>query len=223
MNWIEESIKKSKVLKDHYKLHHIEVFIKDKLPKDIDFDFCLKQVAKIIPSNLLSGIDIIYVGQFDFLNDRNLNALYDAGAIYLTNVQEDEQDIINDIIHEISHSFEEKYKDFVYSDGRIMREFLGKRKRLYYLLKAEHLTPPVEIQTKVEYDKTIDAYFYKDVGYQKMWSIINGLFLSPYSATDLREYFAIGFENYVQGDGRSVKSVCPVLFARLEDLFGLEG
>ena len=34
-------------------------------------DFCLKQVASKIPSYLMSGIDIIYVGQFDFLNQRD--------------------------------------------------------------------------------------------------------------------------------------------------------
>ena len=102
MNWIKESIKKSKTLKDHYKLHDIDVFIKDKFTTDLDFDFCLKEVASKIPSYLLSGIDIIYVGQFDFLNKREISALYDKGAIYITNVQEDEQDIIEDIIHEIS-------------------------------------------------------------------------------------------------------------------------
>ena len=60
MNWIAQSHKKSKTLKDHYKLHDIDVFIKDKLPSHIDFDFCLSMVSKLIPSKLLRGIDIIY-------------------------------------------------------------------------------------------------------------------------------------------------------------------
>ena len=104
MDWIFESHKKSKILKDHYKLHDIDVYIKDKLPSHIDFDLCLKKVAKLVPSYLLGGVDIIYVGQFDFLKDRNINALYSDGAVYITNEQDDNQDIIDDIIHEISHS-----------------------------------------------------------------------------------------------------------------------
>ena len=223
MNWVKESIKKSKILKDHYKLHDIDVFIKDKFTTDLDFDFCLKQVASKIPSYLLSGIDIIYVGQFDFLNQREISALYDKGAIYITNVQEDEQDIIEDIIHEISHSLEERYSDFIYSDGKMMNEFLGKRKKLYFLLKAQEQNPPIELQTKIEFDKNIDDYLYKQVGYGLLWNLVIGLFISPYSVTDLREYFAVGFEYYVQGDYKTVKEMCPTLFSRLEELFDLEG
>jgi len=222
MDWINKSYKKSKNLRDHYKLYDIDVYIKDKLPDNIDFDFCLKRVSRLIPNYLLGGVDIIYVGQFDFLNDRDINALYDSGAIYITNIQDDEADIIEDIIHEISHSLEEKYKNLIYSDGSMMKEFLGKRKKLYYLLKAEGLNPPVEIQTKINYDKDIDEYFYNKVGYQKMWNLINGLFITPYSATDLREYFALGFEYHIQGHGKDVKSISPILYARLEDLFNLE-
>ena len=223
MKWIKESIKKSKILKDHYKLHDIDVFIKDRFTNNLDFDFCLKQIAIKIPSYLLSGIDIIYVGQFDFLNKREISALYDEGAIYITNVQEDEQDIIEDIIHEISHSLEERYSDFIYSDGKMMNEFLGKRKKLYFLLKAQNQNPPIELQTTIKFDQDIDDYLYKEVGYKLLWNLIIGLFISPYSATDLREYFAVGFEYYVQGDHKTVKQMCPTLFARLEELFDLEG
>jgi hypothetical protein len=222
MNWIKESYKKSKSLKDHYKLHHIDIFIKDKFTNEVDFDYCLKQVANKIPSFLINGVDIIYVGQFDFLIKREINALYDQGAIYITNEQDNEQDIIDDIIHEISHSLESRYKEIIYSDGQIMKEFLGKRKKLYYLLKAENLNPPEDLQTNLDYDKDIDIYIYKKVGYQAMWNLVNGLFLTPYSTTDLREYFAVGFEHYVQGEQKSVKKTCPVLYTKLEQLFDLE-
>ena len=223
MNWIKESIDKSKILKDHYNLHGINIYIKDKFTNSVNFDLCLQSLAKMIPQRLLSGIDIIYVGQFDFLKKRELTALYDQGAIYITNEQTDEQDIIDDIIHEAAHSLESRYKDLIYSDGKLIREFLGKRKKLYFLLKAENLKPPEILQTTIEHDKLIDNYLYKDVGYPTLWSIIVGLFISPYSVTDLREYFAVGFEHFVQGDRRSVKSTCPVLYSLLENLFDLEG
>ena len=137
MDWIKKSVKKSKVLKDHYKLHDINVFIKDRLPEEINIDFALRYIAKTIPSSMLRNIDIIYIGQFpEFFDDRNVNSLYKDGAIYVSNEQDEEFDMINDIVHEVAHALEDSKKDIIYSDGRIMREFLGKRKKLYFLLKA---------------------------------------------------------------------------------------
>ena len=36
MDWISKSVKESQKMKDHYKLHHIDLFIKDKLPENIN-------------------------------------------------------------------------------------------------------------------------------------------------------------------------------------------
>ena len=223
MDWIKESVKKSKVLKDHYKLHDINVFIKDRLPEEINIDFALRYIAKTIPSSMLRNIDIIYIGQFpEFFDDRNVNSLYKDGAIYISNEQDEEFDMINDIVHEVAHALEDSKKDIIYSDGRIMREFLGKRKKLYFLLKAENLNPDVSIQTQPSYDRSIDDYFYQEVGYQRMWNIINGLFLSPYAATSLREYFANGFEEYYLGDRNYLKKISPVLYSYLDELYDME-
>ena len=222
MKWISESVKRSKTLKDHYKLYDIDVYIKDKLPEHVDVDFVLKYIIKVIPSYMFSGIDIIYVGQFDFLKQRDVNALYRDGAIYITNEQDDDRDMIDDIIHEISHSVEDNFKDIIYADGRIMREFLGKRKKLYYLLKAEGLNPSETIQTEMAYNVDIDNYFYKTVGYPTLRSLINGLFLSPYSCTSLREYFATAFEEYFMLDRNTVKVISPFVYEKIEELQNLE-
>jgi len=221
MDWIKKSHEKSKTLKDHYKLYDIDIFIKDKLPEHINLDFCLKYISKFLPLHTLKGIDIIYIGQFEFLRDRQVNAVYRDGAIYLTNVQDDDFDIINDLIHEISHSVEENYKELIYGDGSLMREFLGKRKKLYYLLKAEGLNPPEELQTKVGFEQSIDDYLYNQVGYRKLWNIVTGLFLGPYSITSLREYFARGFEEYVLGEKNDLKTFCPFLYHKIETLYDL--
>lgn len=128
MRWLNESINRSKKLKDKYSLYDMEIFIKDPLPEDIDMDFVLRYIKSRVPINLFRGVDMIYIGQFSYLSDREVNALYMDGAIYLTNKQEDDKDIIDDIIHELAHSLEEIYGHLIYDDGRIEREFLGKRK-----------------------------------------------------------------------------------------------
>ena len=118
-------------MKDTYSLHDIEIFIKDQLPEHINMDFILKYIKMRVPHHLLHGVDVIYVGKFDHLEEREANAVYQDGAIYLTNEQDDDKDMIDDIIHEIAHSIEELYGHHIYDDGAIQREFLGKRKRLF--------------------------------------------------------------------------------------------
>ena len=194
MKWLNESMSKSKKLKDTHSLHDIEIFIKDQFPESIDMDFVLKYI----------------------------NAMYMDGAIYITNDQDDDMDLIDDIIHEIAHSVEELYGHGIYDDGAIQREFLAKRKRLYADLKANDYGPPEDIQYKTEYVQEIDDYLYKDVTYDAMWHFVGGLFPSPYAATSLREYFARGFEEYVMGNKHELAQLCPVLSRKLSQLHSME-
>jgi hypothetical protein len=176
----------------------------------------------MIPSHLLKAIDIVYVGKFSFLDDMDFSALYKDGAIYLSNKQDDEEQIIEDLIHEVAHSNEYLYSDLIYSDGRIIKEFLGKRKKLYYLLKAENLHPPILLQTEIDFDEQLDKYFYEQIGYPILSNISNGLFISAYAITSIREYFSTGFEEYFQGDKKQLKQSCPILFSKIEHLLHLE-
>ena len=130
--------------------------------------------------------------------------------------------IIDDIIHEIAHSVEDLYGHGIYDDGSVVREFLGKRKRLYADLLANDYEPPEEMQFKTEYVQKIDDYLYKDVTYDAMWHFVGGLFPSPYAATSVREYFARGFEEYAMDNKKELKQTCPVLYNKLEALHKLE-
>jgi len=222
MKWLNESYNRSKKLKDTYKLHDIDIFIKDQLPEHIDPNFVFKYINQRIPSHLLKGVDMIYIGQFDKILDKEANALYQDGAIYVTNIQDDDKDMIDDIIHEIAHSVEDVYGYVIYDDARLNNEFLGKRKRLFSDLKSHDYDPPEELQVQSEYSQKIDDYLYKDVTYDAMWHFVGGLFPSPYAATSLREYFARGFEEYCFGNTKELKETCPVLYEKLRLLFKLE-
>ena len=168
------------------------------------------------------GVDIIYVGQFDTFKEKESNAVYSDGAIYLTNLQDNNMDMIDDIVHEIAHSVEEQNYHTIYGDNLLKKEFLGKRQRLYYILSTQEYKPFNKVRNTHLYDKDIDMYFYKDIGYDKMWHLITGLFPTPYSATSLREYFAIGFEEFFLKDKRSLRKECPILYSKLEELEFLE-
>ena len=76
-SWIGESAKKSKTLRKQYKLRDIEIFIKDKLPEEVDPDFVLKYTASVVPEHLLTNIDIIYIGQFESLIKRDVRGIFE--------------------------------------------------------------------------------------------------------------------------------------------------
>ena len=126
----------------------IQVFIKDKITNGISIKNVLDVVSSYLPSHLLGEIDSIYVGMFEDFEKKETNAAYKDGAIYLSNQQDDEQDLIDDIVHEIAHSLEQPYGYQIYADGKLEQEFLAKRKRLYEILEAEGLNPDLDLFLK---------------------------------------------------------------------------
>ena len=222
MNWLEESVKRSKKLRTHYMLKDVDIYIKDRLPEGIDVDFVIRYVAKHLPNHVLSNIDIIYVGHFQDLVDRDVNALWQNGAIYITNEQDSEMDMIDDLIHEIAHSNEKQYEQLIYEDRKLEQEFLQRRKKLALILKDKGLGVPTGFIYNAEYDKMIDDYLYEKITYDTLWQLIPGIFPSPYAVTSLREYWARGFEDFYMGKREELKQISPVLFSKLMQLNNLE-
>ena len=223
MNWVEKSVNQSKKLKDHYKLHDIDIIVKDQLPDHVNIDFVMKYISSRVPSFLLRGIDVVYIGQFENLILNKVNALYEDGAIFITNNQSDDADMIDDIVHEIAHAVEDNYTDLIYGDFNMQKEFLAKRKQLYNLLSKHGVNKqPTQFLTALSYDQQIDDYLYKEIGYTALWNYVVGIFPSPYAATSLREYFARGFEEYFIGDRKSLTKGFNVLYSKLQDLVELE-
>ena len=144
--------------------------------------------------------------------------MYKDGAIYVTNEQKNTSDMTDDIVHELAHATEENYNGFIYEDGDIEREFIGKRQRLCSLLSYEGYNIPSDVCLKLEYNKKFDEFLYQEVGYEKLTNITMGLFYSPYAATSLKEYFANGFEHYFIGDRKYLSNTSPRLYNKITDI-----
>lgn len=196
------------------------VFLKDQLPYNFDLQYVLDMVENLIPAKLIDNVDAIYVGKFKDLDNGSapFNAKYKDGALYVTNDQDSENDMIDDLIHEIAHAIEEKYGNLIYSDGKIEREFLNKRQSLWELLEREGYDPPQKKFYNTEYDKYFDHYLYNIVGYPLLENLIVGLFYSPYAITSINEYFANGFENYFLRDKAYLKNISPTLYNKINDI-----
>ena len=89
---------------------------------------------------------------------------------------------------------------------------------MFNILSSEGFDVDPIFKTRPEYNKNIDYFLYKDVGYTLLNNLVSGLFPSAYSATSLREYFAIGFEEFFIGDRTYLKKICPILYYKLESL-----
>ena len=212
--WIHESMKRSRRMRDHFSLNGVSVIIKDALPQEVNLEFVLNYIAARVPFYLTQNIEIIYVGKFPEMEEREINAFYENDAIYVTNEQEEEMDMIEDIIHEISHAVEQNNQEFIYESGQLQREFLAKRRALSNLL-SQKFKVPADFDIDVEYDRAIDDFLFRDVGYDALNQICVGIFPSAYACTSISEYWAKGFEELFIGETNDLKQMCPVLYRTL--------
>ena len=181
----------------------------------IDLEKVVSVLKKKIPNQILDLVDVYYIGDFDFLNMRGINAAYMDGAIYLSNQQDDEEDLLDDIVHELGHALIEKDKINIFSDGLIKQEFSTKKDTLKRVLRTKGYDIPKSFN-KTSFSHDVDDFLYKEVGYETLWKIINGLFISPYAATSLEEYFCKGMEEYFLGKPSLLKSISPQLYNKME-------
>ena len=213
INRIKESGDKSRLI-----FNNTRILLKDPLPENINIDEIVKKIESTIPSNFLYNIDMIYIGQFDILNDREVSAVYAEGAIYITNVQEDILDMIDDIVHEVAHSLEEEFSIDIYGDGQVEAEFLGKRNRLERIIKSQGYDILGLNFLESGYSRELDDFFYKELGYPLLSTFTHGLFDSAYSCTSIREYFANGFEEFYLRDRNYLNTISPKLYRKIIDL-----
>ena len=215
----DETVKQQS--KEHYLFGIILVYIKDPLPDSVSMANVISTIESVIPARFAHGLDSVMVGQFDFFEETETNAFYQDGAIYVTNDQFNEEDMIDDLVHELAHVGEQTYGMDLYMDGSIEEEFVGKRKRLHAILSGNGYNVPEEFSHPTEspeYSADIDEFLYETVGYPVLTTLSMGLFVSPYGATSLREYYANGFEEYFLGDKNYLKKISPMLYNKLEEI-----
>jgi hypothetical protein len=202
---------------------NINVVQQQEMPDNINLNNILKKIQIVIPDHFVQNLDGIYVGEYDFLLKRDLNALYKDGVIYVLPDQDDEQDVYEDIVHEIAHCVEETYGMDIYEDGKIEQEFLRKRRALLDTLKAYGYNEVSDAAYgNTEFSRKFDEFLYLIVGYPTLTQLTPNLFVSPYGATSLREYFANCFEEYfARRQYDHVKKISPAVYEKIELLLGI--
>jgi len=216
-NYIREKQKKLNQKSDFYTSSGLHVYFKEPIDsEDIDLEQVVSNLEGSIPAHLFSEVEMIIVGTFEEFTERHINAFYKDGALYVSNIQDDNEDLYDDLIHEMAHSLESPHGYFIYGDEKMKDEFLRKRKYLYDILWAEGYKAPMSFFMDVEYNEEFDMFLYEKVGYDALSSIMMGMFINPYAATSLSEYFATGFvEFYINADHKYLKKLSPALYEKL--------
>lgn len=219
---VKESFRSRVKNSNYHNFFSIEVFVNDPLPSNIDLDYVFSFINRRISPFILDLINSVHIGYFQDLEDRHINAKYSDGKIYLTNDQSDNNDMVDDIVHELAHALEDSYGKEIYLDKSIEQEFLGKRKKLERFLRYMEYDTHLYDFEKIEYDKRLDFFLLKDVGYDTIETLTMGLFINPYAATSVREYFAEGFEDYYLNNADYVRNMCPALYKVLDQINKVE-
>ena len=189
----------------------------------VDLDTVISNLEAKLPDHIRDGVEMIIVGRFDEFEERDINAFYKDGALYVSNIQSDNDDLLDDLVHETAHSVEEQYGMEIYADQEIKDEFLRKRMHLYNMLWNMGFKAPRDMFLDTEYDQEFDEFLHQDVGYDKLSEILKGVMVTPYAATSLREYFATGFtEFYLYPDSHDyLQKTSPELYRKLVQLHRL--
>lgn len=219
---LAEYIQETAMQKNEYYLFGKTVFVKDDLPETVSLENVFAKIEKTIPSFLFYNVDVIYVGDFGIFKEKNVNALYSDGAMYITNEQDNDEDMIDDIVHELAHAVEDQYGREIYEDGKIQDEFIAKRNWLERNLRHHGYNTSRLDFTNIEFDEELDKFFFWEVGYEFINSNFSGkAFINAYSATSLKEYFGVGFERYYLGDRNYLSYICPKLYQKLAEIDSL--
>ena len=218
-DYIIETSGKSKKENGEIKIHNVPFVFAQKFENDINLDYVKNKIERLTPEYFFDNIDGFFVGYVEefFKDGREYNAMYKDGAIYLSPDQDNERDLLDDILHEVAHAVEKKIEDKIYGDGMLEREFLAKRRHLYYLLDDKEYG--MKAYENPEYNYDFDQHLYKNIGYGHLRGASAELFYSPYAITALREYWANGFENYLLGSKGKLKEISPVLYEKIDSFF----
>ena len=218
MRFLYESAKLAQENQKQYELYgRIFLHIENPLSKGVSIKQVIKNIEEKLPEHILYDVDSIYFGNFQALNDREVDSIYISGTILVKNTIPNNQELYKTLVHEFAHAVEEASKDVIYSDGEVADELLRKRKYLFSIIKDDY---PIDKKLffNLNYTPQMDEFLYKEIGYDNLHVLTANLFLSPYGCTSLREYFANSFEFYFNDRDQEVKKISPAVYRKIKNI-----
>ena len=94
-NYINNSYSKSINEQKEFYLYDIPIFLLEKLPSNININNIINNIKDLIPYEMYSNLEGIYIGDFKELKDRQVQAIFKDGVIYLSSYKEICSDVRN--------------------------------------------------------------------------------------------------------------------------------
>tara|TARA_R100000005_G_C4962711_1_gene178761 strand:+ start:107 stop:799 length:693 start_codon:yes stop_codon:yes gene_type:complete len=211
----------SKMIQENVSINQVDIDIDSEIPDNVNVAKVLTTFRGSLPKGYfkkLNGIKVLNLEEFD---QRNISAKYSADdrILYISAERQDSNaDMLDDLLHEMGHHAETLYGDFIYGDGAIKDEFIMKRMQLRFELGSDGYDYAQFDFKDVEYNPELDDYLYKRIGKEKLKMMTAGMFIRPYQSLSIREYFAVGFEQFYLGNHKTLHRDCPVLYKRVSEL-----
>ncbi len=202
----------------HYQFGNIEVEEREAPPPHVNVPAIFKALENNLPSHYFSGVDKVIIGHTQEFDDRNVNAVYRDRTFHITNRQDNAKDLMDDLVHEFAHHMETLFPVQIYGDRELIKEFLKKRHQLRFELKSEGYWVKEYDFNNLKFNTQFDDFLYKRLGKNMLRMVTTGIFIRPYAAVSLREYFATGFEAYYLGQRDSLQKMSPVLYNKITEL-----
>jgi len=218
MDNMKKMLELNNSLNSLFLFNEIPIVLVSDLTNRIDLKLLKTSIERTLSryrSILVSEIDGVYIGDFGFLKKHNLSAQYRERAIYISNIQDDSGDLLDDVLHEAAHVIEATLAHQIYGDRSVEEEFQKKKKYLQNACYCANINVDLS-------DPVIDNELYVEIGYERLKQLIPGIFVSVYSPTSIREYFATGFHEFYLGSRSYLEDVCPALFNKIQELDGAQ-
>lgn len=200
----------------------VNVFVLDKITNNVNYVSVFNKLEKLIPKHYLYDVDAIYVVDHPDFIERGINAMYKDGAIYVSNQQDNEVDLLDDLLHEIAHATENIFSKHIYSDYKIKQEFSSKCITMSQILNREGYDITAGECINYEYNSDFDNFLYSGVGYTVFAPMTINVFIRPYSFLSLPEYYATAFEEFYKGDKNLVKEISPQVYSKIIQMHNQE-
>ena len=131
MNTVQKFIENQQNNRSEFLLFNkIPLFVRDQIESEnsINIIKLIKQLESFLPEQFKYLIKSIIILDDPSFKERDINAFYHENKLYVSNQQDDLNDILDDIVHEFAHALEEKYNKTIYADQEIENEFFKKKK-----------------------------------------------------------------------------------------------
>ena len=210
---------------NRFEINTVKFIIKDQIKNisPLEIKKALSIALNKVPKHLLTNLESVYIGNFNTLKSRKIQAMYKESSVYMSNEYKKSSDMIDDLVHEIAHSVEGMYENLIYSDKKIEKEFIEKRKLLWQILRDKDYKVNLQKFLNPKYDYDLDMFLYSEIGYPMLSILTSQIYYSPYAATSLREYFANGFEAFfMKEEVARLRKISPELFIKVSNLLNLK-